>query len=625
MLQDFRDNLSGVAKSVLVVIIIIPFALFGVDALFETRATAKEVANINGDSISELSLQQAILVRKQQISSRVKDIDPSLLDDKIMRPAVLKRLIRQKIEEQTASDMGMAISKKKINSLLVQVPEFQTNGRFNPELYEFVVKQMGYTPTSHYKAIYSDLLAEQFFKGVVATGFSTEKEQELIATVLGQTRDYYYLTIPIETQKNAVQPSDEDISNYYENHMPQFMTEEQVLIEYIELKSSDLLGDISVDASLIEEGYQEKVKAASLATQYRAAHILLDKKADNSHLTKITAIQEKLKNNEDFVLLAEEYSDDFLTSEKGGDLGYVRLGDLPSELDLVLERLAVGEISEIIETKAGIHLLKLSEKKEIEIPNRELLEPAIREEIRLQIAAELMPEKIEELKELTYNATSLQDVSSTMGLDLSVSDFFGRSGGEGVAASKKVINAAFSSSVIENGYASEVIEFSDDHVLVLSVRERSAPKVQPLTDVKIQIKKTIQYEVASENIVTYGSKLKELVKSGESIESVARAEGLAWQVSFNTKIDGGNKDDYIRKITVFSMRLPDVDPAVDYIIMPNGDYVLVALTKVAFGNYETLRLTEKQAMVSSRSSANSSRDYQAYIALLHENADIASE
>ena len=125
--------------------------------------------------------------------------------------------------------------------------------------------------------------------------------------------------------------------------------------------------------------------------------------------------------------------------------------------------------------------------------------------------------------------------------------------------------------------------------------------------------------------MTYGSKLKELVKSGESIESVARAEGLAWQVSFNTKIDGGNKDDYIRKITVFSMKLPDVGPAVDYIIMPNGDYVLVALTKVAFGNYETLRLTEKQAMVSSRSSANSSRDYQAYIALLHENADIASE
>ena len=625
MLQDFRDNLSGVAKVVLVVIIIIPFVLFGVDALFETSTTVKEVANVNGDPISELSLQQATLVRKQQISSRFKDIDPSLLGDEVIRPAVLKDLIRQKIEEQTASDMGMVIPKKKIDSLLVQVPEFQTNGRFNPELYEFVVKQMGYTSTSHHKAIYSDLLAEQFFKGVVATGFSTEKEQELIAGVLGQTRDYYYLTIPIEAQKNAVQPSDDDISAYYKNHMPQFVTEEQVLVEYIELRPSDLFGDISVDASLIEKSYQEKIKTASLATQYRAAHILLDKKTDNSHLTKMAVIQEKIKNNGDFALLAAEYSDDFLTSEKGGNLGYVRLGDLPSGLDLVLGQLAVGEVSEIIETEAGIHLLKLSEKKETEKPNKKLLEPAIREEIRLQMAAELMPEKIEELKELIYNATSLQDVANAMGLDLSISNFFGRSGGEGVAARKEVVSAAFSSSVIEDGYVSEVIEFSDDHVLVLAVREHSTPKIKPLVDVKIEIKKIIQHEVASKNIMTYGSRLKELVNSGESIESVAKAENLAWQVSFNTKIDGGNKDDYIRKSAVFSMILPDSNPVVEHTVMPNGDYVLIALTKVTFGNYETLRLAEKQAMISSRASANSSRDYQAYIALLYGNADIASE
>jgi peptidyl-prolyl cis-trans isomerase D len=91
MLQDFRDNLSGVTKVVLVVIIIIPFALFGVDALFETRTTAKEVANVNGDSITEINLQQAILVRKQQIKSKIKDIDSSLISDDILRPNVLSR------------------------------------------------------------------------------------------------------------------------------------------------------------------------------------------------------------------------------------------------------------------------------------------------------------------------------------------------------------------------------------------------------------------------------------------------------------------------------------------------------------------------------------------------------
>jgi len=625
MLQDFRDNLNGVTKGVLVFIIIIPFALFGVDALFETRATAKEVANVNGDSISELNLQQAVLVRKQQISNMVEDADPSLFSNEILRPTVLQRLIRQKVEEQTASDLGMTIPKERIDALLVEVPEFKTDGRFDHKRYEFVVKQMGYTTNSHYKAIYSDFLAQQFLQGIVSTGFSTEKEQELIAAVSKQSRDYYYLTIPVESQKNSIEPSAEDINGYYEKHLADFMTSEQVMIEYIELRSSDLLKEISVDADLIEESYQEKIDIASSSTLYRAAHILLDRKDDGSHLAKMAAVQDQLKNNEDFSSLAIAYSDDFLTSEKGGDLGYLSPGDLSSELDLVLGQLSVGAVSEIVETKAGIHLLKLIEIKAVEIPNRDELEPSIRKDLQLQMAKDLMPEKIEELKELAYGNTSLVGVANTMGLDLKLSDLFSRSGGNGIVANKQVIEASFSSSALEDGYASDVIELSDDHVLVLSVREHSPSKVQPLSDVTSEIKQIIQYSIAADKLFSYGSKLKKRVASGEGIESVAKSENLPWQVSFNSKIDEKNAASDLKKMFIFSLPLPDDKPVVGHLIMPNGDYVLTALSKVTLGSYGTLRLAEKNLMSSSRSTATASRDYGAYISLLLEGADIASD
>ena len=625
MLQDFRDNLSGVTKGVLVFIIIIPFALFGVDALFETRATTKEVANVNGDSISELSLRQAVLVRKQQIKSKVKDIDLSLLSDEVLRPAVLKRLIRQKLEEQTASSLGMSIPKKTIDALLVEVPEFKQDGRFNPELYDFVVNQMGYTPTSHYKAIYSDFLAQQFLQGVVATGFSTQKEQELLVKILDQSRDYYYLTIPISKQKELIQPSAADIKIYYDNNASQFVTEEQVLIEYLELRSSDLVKNLDVDSDLIEESYQEIVNTAKAATTYNTAHILLDKKDDGSHFIKMASIQEKIKNNEDFSLLASEYSDDFATSDKGGDLGYVRLGDMPSELDLALKDLSVGEVSEIVETKAGIHILKLIEEKKADIPTREISEPIIREQLALQLAEDLMPEKIEELKELAYNATSLQSVSDLMDLDLKTSGSFGISGGDGIASNKKVIEAAFSASVIKDGYASDIIELSDDHVLVLSVRERIASKTQPFEDVKSKIKKIIQHDLASEQILSYGAELKKRFNAGESVESIAKAENIPWQVKFNTKISSPGEETDPKKQFIFSMVLSKDKPTVDHIIMPNGDYVLLVLTKVAYGEYETLRLAEKQSISYSRSIASASRDYGAYIAILLDEADIVSE
>jgi len=300
MLQDFRDNLSGVTKGILVVIVTIPFVFFGVDALFETRPTEKEVANVNGDSITEISLRQAILVRKQQIKSEIKDIDVSLLSDDILRPVVLSRLIRQKVEEQTAAQLGMSIPKKTIDSLLVDVPEFRKEGKFNPDLYNFVVKQMGYTPTSHYKAIYSDFLAQQFLQGIVSTGFATQKELELIANVLNQSRDYHYLTIPIDAQKKKVQASIDEIKDYYEKNKSKFSTEEEVILEYVELKSSDLLKNVEIDVDLIEESYQKIVETAQADISYRVNHILLEKKDNDSHLTIMASIQEKINNNEDF-------------------------------------------------------------------------------------------------------------------------------------------------------------------------------------------------------------------------------------------------------------------------------------------------------------------------------------
>ena len=624
MLQNFRDNLNGVAKVVLVAIIIVPFALFGVDALFVGDGAPKEAANVNGDSISELSLRQAVLVQKQQIIKNFQNVDPSLIDEERLKPAVMQRLIRQKVEEQAASALGMAVSSETIIDLLSQVPEFQTNGKFDVERYEFVVRQMGYTPSSHHKAIHSELLVNQFLQGVIASGFSTEKELALLASVTEQTRDYYYLTVPAAPLMASLKPSEEDIAAYYHDHSQQFMTEEQVVVEYIELQPSDLVKDISVDSDLIEENYQAKVDAATSGASRHAAHILLEKQDDKSHLNTMEKIQDKLKKGGDFTSLAKEYSEDFATSEEGGDLGYTQPGDLPPELDSALDTLSVGEVSGIVETKAGIHIIKLLDERMVEVPSREVLEPVIREELELQMAQNLMPERIEALKDLSYNATSLQATADDMALDLKVSQPFGRSGGLGIAASTQVVTAAFSDIVLEEGYASEVIELSDDLVVVLSMRERVPASLKSLSDVRSQIEMAVKGEMANKKVLHQGDLLKQRVKSGSSIEEVAKAENLNWQVSLNTKRLGGQNNNPIRQ-QVFSMPVPGNVPVVEHLVLPNGDYVLVSLVKVEAGDYKSLGLEQKQALFSSNSLAVSGREYGAYGALLLEDADVASK
>mgnify|MGYP000362347451 FL=1 len=624
MLQDFRDNLNGVAKIVLVAIIIIPFALFGVDALFVGGDDVEEVANVNGESISERSLRQAVLVQKQQIMNKFQDVDESLIDEEKLRPAVLQRLIRQKVEEQAASDLDMGISDETIYDLLSQVPEFQTDGKFDAKRYDFVVRQMGYTPTSHKKAITSDMLVNQFLQGIVTTGFSTEKELALLASVSEQTRDYYYLTLPAAPLKNEMVISDEEITSYYEANAHQFMTEEQVVIEYIELQPSDLLGEVSVDDDLVEERYQEKVDAAKESSTFHSAHILLEPKEDGSHLSAMAELQNKLKAGDDFSALAREHSEDFVTAESGGDLGHTQPGDLPEELESALAQLEVGSVSDIVETKAGIHLVKLLDKKAVDVPNKETVVPAIREELELQMARELMPERIEELKDISYNATALQDTADQMALDLKVSEPFTRSGGDGVAASRQVVNAAYSETVLEEGYASDVIELSDSLVLVLAVRERLNPTLKPLSEVKSQIEMAVKNEKVGAQLLAKGQLLEQKVKAGESVENVAKAENLKWQVSLNTNRLGANQNDPIRQ-RAFALPIPGEAPVVDNLVLPNGDFVVLSLVKVEAGDYNALKLEQKHALFSARSIAAAGRDYEAYGALLLKEADIASK
>jgi len=134
----------------------------------------------------------------------------------------------------------------------------------------------------------------------------------------------------------------------------------------------------------------------------------------------------------------------------------------------------------------------------------------------------------------------------------------------------------------------------------------------------------VKNEKAAVQILAKGQELEQKVKSGNSIESVAKAEDLKWQVSLNTKRLGANQNDPIRQ-RVFALPVPGESPVVDNLVLSNGDYVLLSLVKVEAGDYKALKLDQKHALFSARSIAAAGRDYEAYGALLLKDADIASK
>lgn len=624
MLQDFRDNLKGSAKIVLVAIIIVPFALFGVDAIFLSGSSVEEVASVNGETITELRLQQSVALQKQQILNRYEDLEPSMINDEQLRGPVIQQLIRQKAVELAAREQGMAIDDKMIYRLLLEVPDFQVDGKFDAQRYEFVLRQMGYTPNSYNKLLRTDLLNSQFMQGVANTGFSTERENELLASITEQTRDFYYLTIPRAPVLDAISITDEEIRSFYENNTDQFMADEQLVVEYIELRPDDLVRDVVVEESVVNDVIEARMAAARAEQSRQVAQILLEKQDDGSHLEKMSDIQKQLEAGEDFAVLAEQYSEDYSTAEQGGDLGFVQRGDLPESLSAALDSLSVGEVSDPVETDLGIHLVRLLAEKTAELPNPDDIEPGIRRELQQQLALELLPERIEELKDISYNADSLESVADRLDLTLQVTEPFSRNGGEGIAGKPQVIAAAFSEPVLEKGVTSEVLDLADDHVVVLSLKERIPSRLKSLDEVRPRIVHILKKERADRQLIERAEALVARVEAGESIEDVAKKESLKWQVNLDTKRFSGKLNEEIRQ-WVFSMAEPAESALVSNLALANGDQVVVSLTRVTEGDFSKLSAKQKQVLSTTVALTAASRDYQAYETLLVEEADVSSE
>ena len=624
MLQDFRDNLKGSAKIVLVAIIIVPFALFGVDAIFLSGSSVEEVASVNGETITELRLQQSVALQKQQILKRYENLDPSTINDEQLRGPVMQQLIRQKVIELAAREQGMAIDDKMIYRLLLEVPDFQVDGKFDVERYEFVLRQMGYTPNSYNKLLRADMLNSQFMQGVSNTGFSMERENQLLASITEQTRDFYYLTIPRAPVLEAISVTDEEIQSFYEGNTDQFMADEQLVMEYIELRPEDLLQEVVVEENVVNDVIDARMSAARAKQSRQVAQILLEKQDDGSHLDKISDIQKQLAAGEEFAALAEQYSEDYSTAGQGGDLGFVQRGDLPESLSVALDSLSVGEISDPVETDLGIHLVKLLAEKKAELPSRDDIEPGIRRELQQQLALELLPERIEELKDLSYNADSLESVADRLDLTLQVTEPFSRNGGEGIAGKPQVITAAFSEPVLEKGLTSEVLDLANDHVVVLALRERIPPRLKPLAEVRSRIEQILRKERADRQLMDRAEALVARVKAGESVEEVAKKESLDWQVNLNTKRFSGKLNEEVRQ-WVFSMAEPAESALVSNFALANGDHVIVSLTRVTQGDFSNLSAEQKQVLSTTVALTAASRDYQSYEALLVEQADIASK
>ena len=598
MLQNIRQNIQGTAAKIVVGLIVVSFSIFGIESIL-VGGGGGGVAEVNGEEITPQELQQTVNTQKRRLIAMMgENLDPAMLDDDRLSAQALDSLISRKLLTQAAADMDLAMSEREIGRVIGGMEQFQIDGKFSPEAYKSVLSSAGYTPGYFKQSLRQDLMINQLQSGLAGSDFATPAELQLTARVAFEQRDVRYLTIPRERfMPEPAEVSQEDIEAYYAANQSEFASDEALDLDYIELTPDDFRQP--VDEGELREAYELALQNARYGTENRVSHILFERGDDESRdalQQRIDAARQKLAGGEDFASVAAEFSDDVGSSGNGGDLGFSAGDAFPEEMEEAIAALAPGSVSEPVETEAGTHLILVTERREVKPPSFEEMRPELEERIQLEEARVELLRTVEELRDLAFNAESLDAPAKELGLDVERETGVTRTRSDGLFASPSLLSAAFSEEVLGAGHNSEVIELSGNQFVVLRVQKHKPADIQPLEQVREQVVARVRDREAEADLASEAERIVAQLRGGMAMEAVASREGYPWQVELGAdRLNMALPPEVLQR----AFRLPSPtgdDPTVDFIITSAGDAQVVEVARVSVGEYAQLDPLQKQRL-----------------------------
>ncbi|MFW9266774.1 SurA N-terminal domain-containing protein [Pseudomonas sp. NR3] len=620
MLQNIRDNSQGWIAKTIIGIIVALMALTGFEAIFQATSNTNEAAKVNGEEISQNELSQAVDMQRRQLMQQLgKDFDASLLDEKMLRDSALKGLIDRKLLLQGAHDADFAFSEAALDQVILQTPEFQVDGKFSPERFDQVIRQLGYGRLQFRQMLAQEMLIGQLRAGLAGSGFVTDAQVLAFARLEKQTRDFATLTI--KADPSTVKLTDDEVKAYYDQHAKEFMTPDQVVIDYVELKKASFFDQVSVKDEDLQAAYQKEI--ANLSEQRRAAHILIevnDKVTEAQAKAKIEEVQARLAKGESFEALAKEYSQDPGSANNGGDLGFAGPGVYDPEFEKALYALNKDQVSAPVRTDFGLHLIKLLGVEAPEVPTFASLKDKLTRELKAQQVEQRFVEATKQLEDASFEASDLAQPAQDLKLTVHTSAPFGREGGEGIAANRAVITAAFSPEVLEEGANSTAIELDPETVVVLRAKEHRKPAQMPLESVAGPIRAQLSKEHASAGAKTQADELIASLRDGK-VALDKPVNGQAWKaVEAATRSQEGIDPAVLQALFRMSKPQTKDKPTFASVTLPDGSVTVLRLNGVNEGAAPTEE--EKAEYRRYLASRVGQQDFAAYRKQLESEADI---
>ena len=428
MLGTMRKHATSWLIKVACFAIVIVFIFWG--GYSYTEKKANRVAVVNGSYIGLREYQSMYSNLVEQMRRQFgRQFSSELVETLNLKGQALDRLINRRLILAEAGMLKFDVSREELQNAIVSYPAFQTNDQFDPLRYQQILRSNRLTPQDFEANQREDLLinkVEQFI-----TRGAKVLESEMLS-FFHHTRDRVnlaYVQIDPQDFKNQVNVDEEAVRDYFDKHRENYRLADKRNILYVRFVPRDYLAEVEVTDQEIEEFYQLHQDNYREPKKVHARHILfrISEKAKTAEIQEILDRAKKVLNlarkGDNFAELARKYSEDS-TAAKGGDLGYFKSGDMVKPFADSAFSLKKGEISDLVRTRFGIHIIKVEDIKEESVKPLAAVKETVRQSLKEERGREIALQRADSFIDLSRALDDLQKAAAEAGLEVKESGLF---------------------------------------------------------------------------------------------------------------------------------------------------------------------------------------------------------
>jgi peptidyl-prolyl cis-trans isomerase D len=626
MLQALRNKLHGWPAIVVLGICVFAVAFFGIEGYFSAQVDTY-VAKVGSQEISQQQFQDRLNQLRQQASSSPQG-DASIYEKPEMKKRVLDAMIDQQLLLQANEALGLRVSDSAVRDYIAGIPAFQVNGRFDTDTYRALLAGQGQTPVTFEGQVRASLAMQLLPDAVSSTTVVTAADLDRYLALRLQRRDLRYFSLPRPVLAEST-VDQAQLEAYYKAHQADFMSPEQVSVQYLQVKASDLKPVAAPTEDELKKRYQDEKQRFVKPEQRLVSHILINvpKNATPDQQKAALAKAQKLAAEAtpaNFAQLAQQNSEDLGSKSQGGDLGWLERGVANPAFDEALFALQKGQISKpVLSPDEGYHLIWVRDVRSGDIKSFDEVRAQLLDEANKAARDRQYNDVAGQLADKTYqNPASLEPAAQALGLKVQSTALFSRDGGQGIAANPKVLKAAFADDVLAQGNNSSLIELGNDTAVVLHLGKHVMSAPRPLAEVSETIKQKILDQRVDAQAKQQADALLARLQKGEKIEAVAASVNAKLQsvqeaVRVQPELPAPIRDQ------AFLMPHPVAgQPQYSDVATAQGVYALIALDKVQDGDLSKVTAQQRDALRSEMSQVYGGISTQGLIDILRAKTEI---